>query len=936
MSASHLSTGNDLFPRKLSAFLSYPVDAPFRASHDRTALHDRAQALQDRLGLTLPESPLASQTAAAANADALVPDDIPSVSLLKNPEIRHPFSGEQLSWDVKRQPADLDEVERAVNAAFDNLNLPPIDASEVPGQHTFLSLWRNLIPTLRENSPEHWAPLWDVLPANPAFPDHSLAQHLRMTSAFSGVSASEKGFSTDAAFVLFTIGPVQRFIKQARKTKDLYWSSYLLSYLCWIPLQRVVSTFGPDAVIFPDLHGQPLVDHWMENELGLTVRNSQAAYRDLPTLPNRFFAVIEADSDDALRSFMEDLEKDVQQAWMNIGEAIFSESPFDRIAPPLSFADHLNDAISTYWAGFRLQPNATPITADGLVNDLSSYVTPDLVETVRARLNSPMLKQTDRKTSLGHVYDLLYTLIEKRLGAQKTTRPFAQLGGGDGERGRKGSLSGERNVLFYRGHPAQIRHNKHAVDLSNHVSPVDLRDGEGLSGVGFTKRFADRAIGSSRSKQFDATADVATQPMRRADAASVQRCETAMKNEIGGKRFDGQLLYEENLTVNYLASYVYPEKDAEHDRAELEAKADALRRIHNDTLSEAALNAQSSYYAIIALDGDSIGNWLAGENGAPSIDKIYHSDVWDSLDEDVRDAIKSSVRVSTDNGPKARRPLTPALHATISQAMAQYALHAVRPIVEDYDGFLVYAGGDDVLAFVSLDTVLDVLVELRAAFSGHRAADGTVDFSHSPSGFIKDQTRLYTTLGPDATASAGVAIAHYKAPLAMVLDTAYSMEKEHAKKYGEADAEIPTKDAVAFAVLKRSGERNQAVVPFQSRNNAPGGTLTTLRDLVADLQAHDISPAFMRTLRKELRPLADRRGTLDDFPQSDEFLRAELKRLILRKANATPDWATETADQLTRIYTNDRGDLSNFLAALDILLFLNKETTSHPTLNHAP
>ncbi|MES3629891.1 MAG: type III-B CRISPR-associated protein Cas10/Cmr2 [Longimonas sp.] len=920
----------NLFQRKLSSFLSYPVDAPFREDYDFNALKERATALQKRLRLDTSGFSPEAQAIASANADALVPDDVPSVSLLKNPEIRHPFSGEQLPWDAERRPADLDEVERAVNAAFDNLNLPPIDASEVPGQHTFLSLWRNLIPTLRAHSPEHWAALWDVLPANPVFPDHSLAQHLRMTSAFSGVSYSEGGFTTDSSFVLFTIGPVQRFIKQARKTKDLYWSSYLLSYLCWIPLQRVVSTFGPDAVIFPDLHGQPLVDHWMENELGLNVRNSQAAYRDLPTLPNRFFAVIEAESDEALRSFMEKLEDDVQQAWMSIGEAIFSKPPFNRIAPPASFNNHLSGAISTYWAGFRLQKEAAPITPDGLVDDLSSYVTPDLVETVRARLNSPMLKQTDRKASLGHVYDLLYTLTEKRLGAQKTTRPFAQLGGGDGERGRKGSLSGERNVLFYRGHPAQIRHNKHAVDLSDYVSPVDLRDGEGLSGVGFTKRFADRAIGSSRSKQFDATADVATQPMRRADAASVQRCETAMKNEIGGKRFDGQLLYEENLTVNYLASYVYPEKDAEHDRAELEAKADALRRIHNDTLSEAALGAQSSYYAIIALDGDSIGNWLAGENGAPSIDKIYHSDVWDSLDEDVKHAIESSVRVSTSNGSKARRPLTPALHATISQAMAQYALHAVRPIVEDYDGFLVYAGGDDVLAFVSLDTVLDVLIELRAAFSGHRTPDGTVDLSQSPSGFVEDETRLFTTLGPGATASAGVAIAHYKAPLSMVLDTAYTMEKEHAKKYGDG-----LKDAVALAVLKRSGERNQTVLPFQSHDNAAGGTLMVLRDLVADLQAHDISPTFMRTLRKELYPLADGQGTLDDFPQSDEFLRAELKRLILRKANATPDWTTETADQLTRIYTNDRGDLGNFLAALDILLFLNKETTSHASLNHA-
>jgi hypothetical protein len=108
-----------------------------------------------------------------------------------------------------------------------------------------------------------------------------------------------------------------------------------------------------------------------------------------------------------------------------------------------------------------------------------------------------------------------------------------------------------------------------------------------------------------------------------------------------------------------------------------------------------------------------------------------------------------------------------------------------------------------------------------------------------------------------------------------------------------------------------------------------------LRDLVTDLQAHDISPTFMRTLRQELSPLADRNGTLEEFPQADEFLKAELKRLILRKAHATSEWAEQTAAQLNRIYANEPGNIGNFLSALDILLFLNKETMSHASLNYS-
>ena len=276
--------------------------------------------------------------------------------------------------------------------------------------------------------------------------------------------------------------------------------------------------------------------------------------------------------------------------------------------------------------------------------------------------------------------------------------------------------------------------------------------------------------------------------------------------------------------------------------------------------------------------------------------------------------------------------MTPAVHATMSQALAAFALQQVRPIVEDHNGFLVYAGGDDVLAFVSVDAVLDVLIELRAAFSGHRTADGTVDFTNTPTGFLDAGDRLLTTLGPAASASAGVAIAHYKAPLGMVLDTAYAMEKK-AKDAG--------RDRAAIAVLKRSGERNEAVLPFRAAAhptvNPPEGLLAVFRELVADLQAQDISPTFMRTIRRELYPLMDRKhGTLGDFPIADDFLRAELYRLIRRKSNAEADWANATADRLVAAYRATDAHLKTFLSALDIVLFLHKETlAAHAPVDYA-
>ncbi|MCE9671837.1 type III-B CRISPR-associated protein Cas10/Cmr2 [Myxococcus stipitatus] len=54
-------------------------------------------------------------------------------------------------------------------------------------------------------------------------------------------------------------------------------------------------------------------------------------------------------------------------------------------------------------------------------------------------------------------------------------------------------------------------------------------------------------------------------------------------------------------------------------------------------------------------------------------------------------------------------------HQALSRALTDFALEA-RTIVEKHDGVLVYAGGDDVLAFVALPNALKCAAQLRASF----------------------------------------------------------------------------------------------------------------------------------------------------------------------------------------------------------------------------
>ena len=88
--------------------------------------------------------------------------------------------------------------------------------------------------------------------------------------------------------------------------------------------------------------------------------------------------------------------------------------------------------------------------------------------------------------------------------------------------------------------------------------------------------------------------------------------------------------------------------------------------------------------------------------------KLLHPIVRNSLD-----------RQEWDELLNMQRPLNPSLHLVTSKALRDFSLHVAREIVEkDHLGKLVYAGGDDVLAFVNLRDLPEVMRKLRAYFSG--------------------------------------------------------------------------------------------------------------------------------------------------------------------------------------------------------------------------
>ena len=274
-----------LLIKKIQALLHDPPEKAIilgKISHEGRAKEIMRELVGDLA--TIPEHiKTADHIASASDRINLPKDDHFRADFCRDPVIIHPLSGRDFPLGSLSQ-IDLNTITSAVNRAVAELAEKYRGNSEA----IYLSLWRSLVDLLIQDGQSKLGQLWELLPADTRIPDHSIWEHKRVTSAIAGALPKP-------AFLLFAIGPVQEFIATARKTQDLWAGSYLLSYLSWNAMKVVAEEFGPDSLIFPDLCRQPFTDKWLI-EKGLDVKEPGNDELSSPTLPNRFLAIVPADS----------------------------------------------------------------------------------------------------------------------------------------------------------------------------------------------------------------------------------------------------------------------------------------------------------------------------------------------------------------------------------------------------------------------------------------------------------------------------------------------------------------------------------------------------------------------------------------------------------------------------------------------------------------
>ena len=325
-------------------------------------------------------------------------------------------------------------------------------------------------------------------------------------------------------------------------------------------------------------------------------------HESIATKPNRFMALIDGNEAD-FKSLGEHVQKEIQNEWNKIGNTVLEHLKLEHTE---DFDRQMNTYFEYHWLIYPVK----------------------------------------------RLYHEDYREAEKALGIIKGVRKFLPLD----ESGRKCELTGEHNVLYFRG--SRRLGMVSAIPVPDHVDLRYVGPEETLGAIGLVKRASGIYLKERYPKEyvpfFPSTSDIALMHL----------IYTALeKLKINLDEIDSQ--------------YIFALKEnAKPDDHLDETVIENTKKVYRQILEYK--KKITPYYALIVFDGDNMGKWFSG---------AYIKD-------------KSKLKDFQN---------------TLSFQLGKYAAK-VRNILKPPKGQVVYAGGDDLLGFINLQYFFEVIKELRDAF----------------------------------------------------------------------------------------------------------------------------------------------------------------------------------------------------------------------------
>ncbi len=939
----------NMWTRKLLAYLHDPPSKPFNiAEHWEMATSLLRNAGFDPEDVMWFFNKVCDHTAAAA--DRVVCPNAKALRAEWNEvsAFKHPLGGGELRFEQPIHPKDAEGQvcdQQPYACDWSHVSSDP----EKQDWARFFVHWRLWRQRCAEKHPR-----LAYLPADTRVPDHTVWTHGSVVSALQAcVQFEKKGDAVEnrefkPAFLLLQIGPVQEFIAQARTTRDLWSGSYLISWLIAHGLKAITDRVGPDCVLFPSLWGQPLFD-FLHKESLYDPLNMWEELRHAdehvltPNLPNRFLAVVPAWQGESLaiaaqNAMGEELQRigDVCAEWLHVEE---------RARP--RWNQQLHQFLSVYWQVWNWECDVSKAikghkALEQVYQAATQGIPPGDLDPRnyrhQSRREGSMWKSQVSDTPLvidnpGFAWAAHYAQVDKLLAARRNTRDFEAWAPEDRNRtgAVKDMLSGKEEAI------GSEDWQKGLSCLKGHY----FRENERLGAMNLIKRIWHVAYLQKRKKlkrapRFDSLPAVAaatyalkTVESFRGDAkrwalfVAFQKAATAAQNAFGAEISNehDETTWRENTdaSVFHVVEWDRAIRDAktDDDRKILTAARDALKKLGG---------CPNRYVAVLAMDGDAMGEWVSGEK----------SPLWkEQLAAETAKYFRDTHQRLADllNTP---RHVSPSYHLQLSEALGHFALYLAGPIVECFEGQLIYAGGDDVLAIVPAARALWCARALRMAFRGdphlHTVFGGALDIGDQR-GFVgltrdvEKRKRLrrfvpigHTLLVPGMRAdiSAGIAIGHMHAPLQNLVEAARAAEKHAKKEYRDKKAGI---GAFAIVVFKRSGETVQWGAKWDSQAIELAGQFEQL----SAGEKPPLSALFPYALVRCLRPYAlddsfriTRQNGFDPF----DVFPAEFAHCVRQHGQNVPKTFEERAEAYLNQCENRR--LDDYLGPFLTTAFINR------------
>jgi len=804
---------------KFAAYMHDPIDKIFQIpGHE-----ERAAKLLETFGLQKPNDKFWKKADSIASgferghvpSYSKDPNKNGAINFLENPIITHPTSekaplkieitGDNSEKRAKKIQTDLMSFikenigTRAGEGGYsDSFKNDPDSFAYARYLYTHLALRFKLA----ENNVADIGALWHRLPADTRFPDHTIWQHNALTSALYSCMELSKD-ENQIGMMVMSITPVQPFIAKARRLRDYWTGSVLLSWLTYEGICWVMENLGPDHILYPSLIDQALINEYLIKNWKVNNIKSFSQRRDIASLPNKFLFLIPLTEAEAIGA---DITDQINNAWWDLcqlvkrqlSDTLDIENGYVREI----FEKQNKNLWDIEWAAVRLLNIDDRQEIKKLLPESkfsNQYAT---LEHFRDLVKSKLNYEMDGR---GILYSSSHSLVQSALAGIKARKIIKR----EPENGEKCHLCGEFEVVHAIKHDSDQSASEYNENIrqfwdklkTKWKPDLEFRENEKLCSVCLVKRIAYKALENK-------------------------------KDHILNKSFQGADRFP---STTEMALHSFFKRKNITDAYKKMHKAQEIHNEHDEKTDN-----RDRYYAILLMDGDHMGKLVSGETLASTWKSVMHPEIVDRLQKPGFDAKYQSAWRKIFDNQYSKRLLTPSIHAAISESLGDFSIYGVAAIIEKYDGKLIYAGGDDVCAVLPVDTALEAADEIRKFYISDFKLTGGNESKDIKDSWRIEPGKLSLNLGTgqDISISAGILICHHKESLSQMIAETHNLLEQKAKD--EAG-----RNACAIELKKRAGGSRYFIRKW---NSVAWKSFKQIGELIVDKEKQQVSTSLVYRL----------------------------------------------------------------------------------------